>query len=1163
MAPRCGVCLEDNVEAGHEQSQKHLKNLLLDQLGKINKIYAENRNGIVVSSTVTPVAYNAAPLHVNTEQSVLKVSVKPREGVNFTFKIKNDNAEGDIIFRGISIPNNKFNFTLLSEDLNFGSVSCRIHPRTLMEEEVCVTFENSVNGVYKQPVYFIFIHADTEEYTVILKEMLVFVEAVKRKHEKVDSPYTLQPVLADKLERTTAHKKGEDDVFVIPSKALKKMFARDLKVDNEDVTDEEKALAEKVKAIFEAGPDELNYIQFFHNLLWYEETVIAANLKNYNMSGVMLKRSLTGKSYSLLVPGLAEKRPSLMLGDLVYVRPHNKTEVMYEAIITDILDNYAQFSKISDKFHKLYKSDEKFDIRFCMSRMPLERMHVAVDDMLRQLMQTKTFPKGNERVPPIKRISNFYNPLIANNPEQHAVVEHIVAGSSGTAPYLLHGPPGTGKTVTIVEAILQLAKTRTNRILVCTDSNMAADHVATLLIQYADKFPKEEFLLRANSEFRVWETMPAILGPYSNGTSRQSWTRVTIAKFMTYSIVITTLVHAAKFAKDLKQKKHERVTTHVFIDEAAQASEPASLIPLCGLLQPGGALVLAGDPLQLGPVVISREASKLGLGECSNSPEPASLIPLCGLLQPGGALVLAGDPLQLGPVVISRESVMCSTHLFIDEAAQASEPASLIPLCGLLQPGGALVLAGDPLQLGPVSVMCSTHLFIDEAAQASEPASLIPLCGLLQPGGALVLAGDPLQLGPVSVMCSTHLFIDEAAQASEPASLIPLCGLLQPGGALVLAGDPLQLGPVSVMCSTHLFIDEAAQASEPASLIPLCGLLLPGGALVLAGDPLQLGPVSVMCSTHLFIDEAAQASEPASLIPLCGLLQPGGALVLAGDPLQLGPVVISREASKLGLGISLMERLKRDCALYSDDRRDPNYIMMLKKNFRSHRDILSIPDELFYHGQLEAMAPVDYISSVDILGERTSSRAIVFYGVPSQEQRIGKSPSFYNDSELEVVQRHITALLEVHRVAEADIGVVTPYIRQVYKIKQWLKALELNIEVGTVEGFQGKEKRIILVSTVRAKCELLAHDAKFRLGFLVDAKRFNVALTRAKAKLIVIGNPSCLQKDAKWHRYITRCRELGTYCGFDLRETEADETEAIDQITQILRLTKALENMRV
>lgn len=875
MAPRCGVCLEDNVEAGHEQSQKHLKNLLLDQLGKINKIYAENRNGIVVSSTVTPVAYNAAPLHVNTEQSVLKVSVKPREGVNFTFKIKNDNAEGDIIFRGISIPNNKFNFTLLSEDLNFGSVSCRIHPRTFMEEEVCVTFENSVNGVYKQPVYFIFIHADTEEYTVILKEMLVFVEAVKRKHEKVDSPYTLQPVLADKLERTTAHKKGEDDVFVIPSKALKKMFARDLKVDNEDVTDEEKALAEKVKAIFEAGPDELNYIQFFHNLLWYEETVIAANLKNYNMSGVMLKRSLTGKSYSLLVPGLAEKRPSLMLGDLVYVRSHNKTEVMYEAIITDIMDSYAQFSKISDKFHKLYKSDEKFDIRFCMSRMPLERMHVAVDDMRRHLMQTKTFPKGNERVPPIKRISNFYNPLIANNPEQHAVVEHIVAGSSGTAPYLLHGPPGTGKTVTIVEAILQLAKTRTNRILVCTDSNMAADHVATLLIQYADKFPKEEFLLRANSEFRVWETMPAILGPYSNGTSRQSWTRVTIAKFMTYSIVITTLVHAAKFAKDLKQKKHERVTTHVFIDEAAQASEPASLIPLCGLLQPGGALVLAGDPL------------------------------------------------------------------------------------------------------------------------------------------------------------------------------------------------------------------------------------------------------------------------------------------------QLGPVVISREASKLGLGISLMERLKRDCALYSDERRDPNYIMMLKKNFRSHRDILSIPDELFYHGQLEAMAPVDYISSVDILGDRTSSRAIVFYGVPSQEQRIGKSPSFYNDSELEVVQRHITALLEVHRVAEADIGVVTPYIRQVYKIKQWLKARELNIEVGTVEGFQGKEKRIILVSTVRAKCELLAHDAKFRLGFLVDAKRFNVALTRAKAKLIVIGNPSCLQKDAKWHRYITRCRELGTYCGFDLGETEADETEAIDQITQILRLTKALENMRV
>ncbi|XP_047994418.1 RNA helicase Mov10l1-like [Leguminivora glycinivorella] len=874
MAPRCGVCLEDNVEAGHEQSQKHLKNLLLDQLGKINKQYADNRNGIVVTSTVTPVAYNAAPFHVDTDQSVLKVSVKPREGVNFTFKIKNDN-EADIIFRGISIPNNKFNFTLLDENLSFGSVSCRIHPRTFMEEEVCVTFENSINGVYKQPVYFIFIHADTEEYTVILKEMLVYVEAVKRKHEKVDSPYTLQPILADKLERTTAHKKGEDDVFVIPSKVLKKIFFRDLKVDEEDGTDEEKALVAKVKAIFEAGPHELNYVQFFHNLLWYEETVVGANLKNYNMSGVTLKRSHSGKSYSLVVPGLAEKRPSLMLGDLVYVRPHNQTEVMYEAIITDIQDSLAQFSKISDKFHKLYKKESKFDIRFCMSRMPLERMHVAVDNMRREHMQTKTFPKGNEVVPAIKRITNFYNPLIANNAEQHAVVEHIVAGSSGTAPYLLHGPPGTGKTVTIVEAILQLAKSRSNRILVCTHSNMAADHVATLLIQYADKFPGEQFLLRANSEFRVWETMPEILGPYSNGVCRESWTRVTIAKFISYSIVITTLVHAAKFAKELKQKNKERMTTHVFIDEAAQASEPASLIPLCGLLKPGGALILAGDPL------------------------------------------------------------------------------------------------------------------------------------------------------------------------------------------------------------------------------------------------------------------------------------------------QLGPVVISKEASKLGLGVSLMERLKRDCALYSDERRDPNYIMMLKKNFRSHRDILSIPDELFYHGQLEAMAPVDYISSVDILGERPTSRAIVFYGVPSQEQRIGKSPSFYNDSELEVVQNHITKLLEVHRVAEADIGVVTPYIRQVYKMKQWLKERELNIEVGTVEGFQGKEKRIIIVSTVRAKCELLAHDAKFRLGFLVDAKRFNVALTRAKAKLIVIGNPACLQKDSKWRRYIAKCRELGTYCGLDFGESEAAETEAVDQIAQILRLTRALENMRV
>ncbi|KAJ2938784.1 hypothetical protein O0L34_g3405 [Tuta absoluta] len=307
--------------------------------------------------------------------------------------------------------------------------------------------------------------------------------------------------------------------------------------------------------------------------------------------------------------------------------------------------------------------------------------------------------------------------------------------------------------------------------------------------------------------------------------------------------------------------------------------------------------------------------------------------------------------------------------------------------------------------------------------------------------------------------------------------------------------------------------------------------------------------------THLFIDEAAQASEPACLIPMTGLLAANGRLTLAGDPLQLGPVIISHQARKLGLGLSLMERLKNTCELYS--RNDPNYTLMLRNNFRSDPAVLRIPNELFYNGQLRAMAAIDPLSSADILGERAQSRAIVFHGVLSKEQRMGKSPSYFNSTELEIVQKYITALITKHSVRPADIGVVTPYIRQVYNIKSWLQSTVWSrlVEVGTVEAFQGKEKRVIIISTVRANCSLLAHDAKYQLGFLVDDKRFNVALTRAKAKAIVIGNPLCLEKDIKWRTYMQHCREYGTYFGYDSAPDGAKK-DIVDRITPILNEMK-------
>ncbi|KAI8425246.1 hypothetical protein MSG28_007044 [Choristoneura fumiferana] len=284
--------------------------------------------------------------------------------------------------------------------------------------------------------------------------------------------------------------------------------------------------------------------------------------------------------------------------------------------------------------------------------------------------------------------------------------------------------------------------------------------------------------------------------------------------------------------------------------------------------------------------------------------------------------------------------------------------------------------------------------------------------------------------------------------------------------------------------------------------------------------------------SHLFIDEAAQASEPAALVPVCGLLARTGTLVLAGDPQQLGPVCISRDAKERGLGKSLMARLRSDYAnLYESD---PNYITMLVKNFRNAPDILHLPNQLFYHGNLKG-------------GES----AVVFHSVNSREQRMGKAPSFFNEKELDMLKMYTKALVEKHDVKPVDIGIIAPYIRQVYKMKSWLisnAAAGLDaVEIGTVEAFQGKEKRVILVSTVRANCRLLDYDAKYGLGFLVDDK----------AKLIIIGNPSCLGRDEKWRKYMAHCSDLKCYFG---RESEQLQRTS-DLLTEVaINRNKQKEN---
>ncbi|KAI8424932.1 hypothetical protein MSG28_006844 [Choristoneura fumiferana] len=1038
--------------------------MMLGAITIARKKFSENRDGINVICSVIPTAYNAEPLLTDKEQCRLEVSVRPQVEIRLTFTLRNDNPH-EIIFGGIVMLNKKrtLNFTLHNKNVD---VPCAhtIQPEQKFKEQVSITFESQTIGVYQMSIYFFFLAVGNDQPIVIYKEIVVFVKRENNLKRRVNNPYTQEVVSAERVVSSlAAQRKIQINKYQIPSKNdedyktvfnyLEQQRLNKIGANGRLSTDAQNTLLENIRTvtpfkkdqltkkqvrlgygrhhgkedakrkelflaavdtwrtrlehptagirtveairpvlrdwlerehgaltfrltqvlsghgcfgrlIYETGPIHNNYIQYFRHLLWCEEVSIANNMKNYNMLGVpLLPFGQWANSFALTVPGLAEKRPCIMPGDFVHVRPHGQKKILFESLITDIQDTCAVFGEFATEFKRYFVPGAKFDIRFFMSRVPLERMHEAVSDVQSSFATSKIFPQKTN--PPRVNVipdDQFFNKQVAANPEQRSIVEHVVGGSSGTAPYLVLGPPGTGKTVTIVEAILQLARDPNNRILVCTDSNMAADHVASKLVRYRKLFSDKEFILRANSEFRPWEEMPKVLEPYSNGSKRANWSPVKIKRFLNHRIVITTLIHAAKFARELKYKKYDRNTTHIFIDEAAQASEPAALVPVCGLLTPGGALVLAGDPRQLGPFCVSREAKAQGLGE--EPMEPAALVPLCGLLARGGALVLPGDPWQLGPFCVSKE----------------------------------------------------------------------------------------------------------------------------------------------------------AKAQ---------GL----------GD---------------------EAMEPAAFVPVCGLLVRGGALVLARDPRKLGRLHFSWEIRDQG--VSLMERLKNKCDLYSDENPDPNFFMKLKTNFRSHADILSIPNELFYNGELKSQAQRDRISVKDILGQKELSRAIIFHGVLSREQREGKSPSFFNDIEVEIVKSYAEALVNQHKVPQKEIGVITPYIMQVDRIMYSLDKVRLaKIDVGTVEAFQGREKRVIILSCVRANCDLFGHDAKFQLGFLDSAQRFNVAITRAKAKLIVIGNPLCLRNDAKWLKYMQKCRKFNTYTGFDCGvETDADLEEVLQQIAPIMAMIKKI-----
>ncbi|XP_073707601.1 putative helicase mov-10-B.1 isoform X2 [Garra rufa] len=311
--------------------------------------------------------------------------------------------------------------------------------------------------------------------------------------------------------------------------------------------------------------------------------------------------------------------------------------------------------------------------------------------------------------------------------------------------------------------------------------------------------------------------------------------------------------------------------------------------------------------------------------------------------------------------------------------------------------------------------------------------------------------------------------------------------------------------------------------------------------------------------THIFIDEAGQAVEPECIIGIAGLLDPlQGQLVLAGDPKQLGPVLRSPMAQLHGLGQSFLERLMKHNTLYQKSQDghsgyDSRFVTKLLHNYRSHPAILKIPNELFYENELQVFAN-QMEREAFCHWEHLPKKGfpVVFHGVMGKDEREANSPSFFNVTEIEVIVSYLNKLIETQgkkglpKLSINDIGIITPYRKQVEKIRKALKTVsELSkwkdIKVGSVEEFQGQERKVIIVSTVRSSVSYVKMDQDFNIGFLSNEKRFNVAMTRAKALLIVVGNPVILSKDPTWQRFIRYCELEQGYTGFDYKDAEGEE----------------------
>lgn len=261
----------------------------------------------------------------------------------------------------------------------------------------------------------------------------------------------------------------------------------------------------------------------------------------------------------------------------------------------------------------------------------------------------------------------------------------------------------------------------------------------------------------------------------------------------------------------------------------------------------------------------------------------------------------------------------------------------------------------------------------------------------------------------------------------------------------------------------------------------------------------------------VFIDESSQALEPATWIPIFKAHR----VVMAGDHLQLPPTVKSHQAAKDGLGMTLFERSIRAY----------EHASMLRTQYRMHPDIMAFSNHTFYDGKLE---------TADLVMQRRQlfnepAEFIDTAGAGYQDEMNPETLSTFNKEEAEFVISHLLRLSEeLSTESYVTYGVIAPYKAQVELLNKLLAGQGLPIElmkrisVNTVDAFQGQERDVIIMSLTRSNSEGI-------IGFLADERRLNVAMTRARHKLVMVGDSATLASDKLFNQLIEYHQAKGSY----------------------------------